>query len=34
MLEDILKKDYKDIDIESIEEIDRVFNKIMQEKDI
>lgn len=33
MLEDILKKDYKDIDIESIEEIDRVFNKIMQEKD-
>lgn len=34
MLEDILKKDYKDIDMESIEEIDRVFNKIMQEKDI
>jgi len=33
MLEDILKKDYKDIDIESIEEIDRVFDKIMQEKD-
>ena len=32
ILEDILKKDYKDIDIESIEEIDRVFNKVMQEK--
>ena len=33
MLENLLKKEYKHIDIESLEEIDRVFSKIMQEKD-
>jgi hypothetical protein len=33
VLKDILKKDYKDIDFESIEQIDNIFNKVMQEKD-
>jgi len=34
MTEDILKNNYKEIDIQSIDEIDKVFEKIMTEKEI
>jgi hypothetical protein len=33
MTEDILKNNYKEIDIQSIDEIDKVFEKIMTEKE-
>ena len=33
MTEDILKNNYKEIDIQSIDEIDEVFEKIMTEKE-
>jgi hypothetical protein len=33
MTEDILKNNYKEIDFQSIDEIDKIFEKIMTEKE-